>query len=101
MSRPGVVGREWFSLNQAFHLKLHEMSGSELLACILQALWRSTGPYFRIFADDERAVARANSEHEMLLSALRKGNRRDARRVLRNHLKTGLNGIRPALDTQE
>lgn len=101
MSKPGAVGREWFSLNQAFHLKLHEMCGSERLTRVLQTLWCNTGPYFRIFADDERAVARANNEHELLLSALRKGDRREARSVLRMHLQTGLGAISAALAAEE
>ena len=101
MSRPGVVGREWFGLNQAFHVKLHKMSGSERLTRILQTLWGNTGQYFRIFSDDEQAVARANREHELLVGALHKGDRAEARRVLKAHLKTGIDAINAALDTEE
>ena len=50
MSKPQVIGAEWFNLNRAFHMKLHEMSGSARLFQILQGLWNSTGPYLSLFS---------------------------------------------------
>jgi DNA-binding GntR family transcriptional regulator len=90
MSRPQINGREWFNLNRAFHMKLHEMSGSGRLFQILQNLWNSTGPYLRLFSDQQGAVLRANAEHAQILEALRKNNPRQAKKTLRNHLRNGL-----------
>ena len=98
MSRPHVIGKEWFNLNQAFHMKLHEMSGSPRLFQILQGLWNSTGPYLRIFSDHRNAIKRANEEHSLILQALRKGDRNLAKKVLEKHLKNGMKIIEVSLE---
>ena len=98
MSKPHVIGKEWFNLNRAFHMKLHEMSGSPRLFQILQSLWNSTGPYLRIYSDNREAVARGNQEHASILRALRKGDRTRAKKVLGNHLKNGMKVIEVSLE---
>ena len=100
MSKPDVTGVEWFNLNRAFHMKLHEMSGSLRLFQILQGLWNSTGPYLRIYSEDKRTVIKGNQEHELILKALRKGDRSGAKRVLREHLRNGLKAIEPNIASQ-
>ena len=100
MSKPDVTGVEWFNLNRAFHMKLHEMSGSLRLYQILQGLWNSTGPYLRIYSEDKRTVIKGNQEHELILKALRKGDRSGAKRVLRKHLRNGLKAIEPNIESQ-
>jgi len=98
MSKSDVIGVEWFNLNRAFHMKLHEMSGSLRLYQILQGLWNSTGPYLHIYSEDKRAVIKGNQEHELILKALRKGDRSGAKRVLRKHLRNGLKAIEPNIE---
>jgi DNA-binding GntR family transcriptional regulator len=100
MSRNGVVGTEWFNLNRAFHMKLHEMSGSARLFQILQGLWNSTGPYLRLFSGREEAVHRANEEHAMILEAIRHNDPSQAKKILRSHLKNGLKTIEAALEEE-
>ena len=100
MSKPDVTGMEWFNLNRAFHMKLHEMSGSLRLYQILQGLWNSTGPYLRIYSEDKRNVIKGNQEHELILKALREGDRSGATRVLRKHLRNGLKAIEPNIESQ-
>jgi DNA-binding GntR family transcriptional regulator len=100
MSKPDVTGVEWFNLNRAFHMKLHEMSGSLRLFQILQGLWNSTGPYLRIYSEDKRTVIKGNQEHELILKALRKGDRSGAKRVLGKHLRNGLKAIEPNIASQ-
>jgi DNA-binding GntR family transcriptional regulator len=100
MSKPDLIGVEWFNLNRAFHMKLHEMSGSLRLYQILQGLWNSTGPYLRIYSEDKRAVIKGNQEHKLILKALRNGDRTGAKRVLRKHLRNGLKAIEPHIESQ-
>jgi DNA-binding GntR family transcriptional regulator len=100
MSRPGVIGAEWFNLNRAFHMKLHEMSGSVRLFQILQGLWNSTGPYLRLFSDREEAVNHANEEHAVILESIRHKNPALAKKVLKSHLKNGLKIIEEALEEE-
>ena len=100
MSKPQVGGAEWFNLNRAFHMKLHEMSGSARLFQILQGLWNSTGPYLRLFSDREEAVHRANKEHAMILEAMRHNDPIQAKKILRSHLKNGLKTIEAALEEE-
>jgi DNA-binding GntR family transcriptional regulator len=98
MSKPQVVGAQWFNLNRAFHMKLHEMSGSARLFQILQGLWNSTGPYLSLFSNREEAVHRANKEHAMILEAIHHHNPVQAKKILRSHLKNGLKTIEEALE---
>ena len=100
MSRNGVAGTEWFNLNRAFHMKLHEMSGSARLFQILQGLWNSTGPYLRLFSDSERAVAHANKEHALILESIRRNAPTLAKKALRSHLKNGLKTIEEVLEEE-
>ena len=98
MSKPQVIGAEWFNLNRAFHMKLHEMSGSARLFQILQGLWNSTGPYLSLFSNREEAVHRANKEHAMILEAIHHNDPVQAKKILRSHLKNGLKTIEAALE---
>ena len=100
MSKPDISGVEWFNLNRTFHMKLHEMSGSLRLYNILQGLWNSTGPYLRIYSEDKRNVIKGNQEHELILKALRKGDRSVAKRVLREHFRNGLKAIKSNIESQ-
>ena len=100
MSKPDITGVEWFNLNRAFHMKLHEMSGSLRLYQILQGLWNSTGPYLRIYSEDKKNVIKGNHEHELILEGLRKGDRSSAKRVLRKHLRNGLKAIELNMKSQ-
>lgn len=100
MSRPGVLGAEWFNLNRAFHMKLHEMAGSPRLFQILQGLWNSTGPYLRLFSDSEEAVDHANREHALILECIRNRDPAQAKKVLRSHLRNGLKIIEEALEEE-
>lgn len=100
MSRPGVIGAEWFNLNRAFHMKLHEMSGSVRLFQILQGLWNSTGPYLRLFSDSEKAVSHANREHARILESIRNQDPTQAKKALRSHLKNELETIEDALEEE-
>jgi DNA-binding GntR family transcriptional regulator len=81
-------------------MKLHEMSGSLRLYNILQGLWNSTGPYLRIYSEDKRNVIKGNQEHELILKALRKGDRSVAKRVLRKHFRNGLKAIKSNIESQ-
>lgn len=98
MTKPHLIGKEWFNLNRAFHMKLHEMSGSPRLFQILQGLWNSTGPYLRIFSDNKKAVARANQEHALILQTLRRGDRNRAKEILEKHLRNGLKIMEASLE---
>ncbi len=100
MVRNGVRGAEWFNLNRAFHMKLHEMSGSARLFQILQGLWNSTGPYLRLFSDSERAVDHANKEHALILESIRHNDPTLAKKSLKSHLKNGLKTIEEALEEE-
>ena len=93
MSKKNINGAKWFNLNRVFHMCLYEMSGSPRLCKILQGLWNSTGPYLRIFSESKKAVTRANREHALILEALRSGDRANAKKVLRKHLRNGLRVI--------
>ncbi len=100
MCNPQLSAAKWFDLNRAFHMKLHEMSGSPRLFQILQGLWNSTGPYLRIFSGSDRAVTRANKEHEGILKALGTGDRPKAKKHLRSHLRNGLQEVRLLLEEE-
>ncbi len=100
MCRPRVSAAQWFDLNRAFHMQLHEMAGSPRLFHILQGLWNSTGPYLRIFSGNPKAVTRANREHASILEALRSRDRKKAKRHLRSHLRNGLISIRAVLEAE-
>jgi DNA-binding GntR family transcriptional regulator len=100
MDKPGVIGGEWFNLNRAFHMKLHEMSGSVRLFQILQGLWNSTGPYLRLFSDSAKAVSQANREHAEILDCLRRNDPAQAKKILRSHLRNGLKTIDAALERE-
>ena len=101
MSKPRISGTEWFKLNRAFHMKLHEQAGSPRLFQILQGLWNSTGPYLRLFSDNEKAVARANEEHAGILEAIRNHNISETKKILRTHLRNGLKTIEKILKEED
>jgi len=101
MTKPGVIGTEWFNLNRNFHMLLHEMSGSARLFQILRGLWDSTGPYLRIFSEDKDAVSRANQEHTAILEALRENDKKLAKKTIRSHLRNGLKAVKPYMDESE
>jgi DNA-binding GntR family transcriptional regulator len=100
MDKQGVIGGEWFNLNRAFHMKLHELSGSARLFQILQGLWNSTGPYLRLFSDSPKAVSHANREHAQILDCIRRNDPVQAKKVLRSHLRNGLKTIETALESE-
>lgn len=100
MDKPGVIGGEWFNLNRAFHMKLHEMSGSARLFQILQGLWNSIGPYLRLFSDNAKAVSQANGEHAQILDCIRRNDPLLAKKVLKSHLRYGLKTIEAALGAE-
>ncbi len=101
MCKARITGSKWFDLNRAFHMKLHEMSGSPRLFQILQGLWNSTGPYLRIFSASKSAIERANREHQSMLQAFRSDDRRAAKRHLRSHLRNGLKAVQRILTEEE
>jgi DNA-binding GntR family transcriptional regulator len=100
MCRPRISAAQWFDLNRAFHMQLHDMSGSPRLSQILQGLWNSTGPYLRIFSGNPKAVTRANQEHAGILEALRSRDPKKAKLHLRSHLRNGLKSVRVILEAE-
>lgn len=97
MSSNGVTGAEWFSLNRAFHMKLHEMASSERLYHILQGLWNSMGPYLRIFSENPKAVKQANKEHAQIIQSIIKRDATLGKKALRRHLENGRKAIEKQL----
>jgi DNA-binding GntR family transcriptional regulator len=69
--------------NQAFHLRLYELSGSSVLPPIIERLWLQVGPYLRRSAEgfDGRA-GRGVVFHAALLRALRRRDAPAARRAI-------------------
>lgn len=93
MIDPATTGEEWIDLNWLFHTRIHEVAGSPRLTKTLRGLRTCIKPYFYLSLADKDRIMQANKEHEWLLEAIQKGDRKKARRVLHQHLLNGQKAI--------
>jgi DNA-binding GntR family transcriptional regulator len=93
MVDPTTTGEDWIDLNWLFHTKIHELAGSPRLKKTLSGLRTCIKPYFYLSLEDKGRIIQANKEHQGLLEAIQKGDRKKAKRVLHQHLLNGQKAI--------
>lgn len=72
--------------DRAFHRRIHELSGNELLAQLLESIWHlARGKREQIMAQHD-LLARTLDGHERIIEAIASGDPGAARRAMRDHV---------------
>ncbi|GHC72273.1 GntR family transcriptional regulator [Limoniibacter endophyticus] len=89
--------------NQEFHFAVYEMSGSKVLHQLILMLWLRFGPYMRLLSDHvEREIQNGKTDdferiHRQIITALREGDAKRARAMMREDIQTTRDLIRTLL----
>lgn len=76
----------FIELNDRFHARMYELSGSRRLCAIIGNLRMATSAYVHMFIHATRRSGRADEEHREILEALRTRDVNRARRAVRRHI---------------
>lgn len=80
--------RRWLKLNDEFHLRLYERADRPRLSALIEGLRDSSTPYIHMYVAGRPASARANDEHQLILDACIRGDRKAAEAAIREHLRS-------------
>jgi DNA-binding GntR family transcriptional regulator len=80
--------RRWMKLNDEFHLRLYEPANRPRLSALIENLRDASTPYIHMFVAGRPPAARANDEHQQILDASIRGDRKAAQAAIREHLRS-------------
>lgn len=78
----------WVSANGAFHRQLLLISGRRLSVDLIERLTSQIERYLRLRRAGPERQSEANIEHRAIIDAIRAGDARKARSLMRNHIRT-------------
>ena len=84
-------------INQAFHFRIYEASGSTVMIPIIESLWLQSGPYIRAaaIAFDPRDAVSTSHFHGRIVAALKAGDVARARAALADDIGRAFALLRP------
>ena len=80
--------RRWMTLNDEFHLRLYERADRPRLSGMIENLRDASTPYIHMYVAGRPPAARANEEHQRILDACIRGDRKAAETAIREHLRS-------------
>lgn len=80
--------RRWMKLNDEFHLRLYERAERPRLIGLIENLRDASAPYIHMYVAGRPPAARANEEHQHILDACIRGDRKAAQAAIRVHLRS-------------
>lgn len=80
--------RRWLKLNNEFHLRLYERADRPRLTALIENLRDASTPYIHMYVAGRPPAARANEEHQTILDACVRGDRKAAEVAIRDHLRS-------------
>ncbi|MEO8422534.1 MAG: GntR family transcriptional regulator [Actinomycetota bacterium] len=80
--------RRWMKLNDEFHLRLYEGADRPRLIGMIENLRDASTPYIHMYVAGRPPAARANEEHQHILDACIRGDRKAAQAAIREHLRS-------------
>jgi DNA-binding GntR family transcriptional regulator len=80
--------RRWMKLNDEFHLRLYEGAHRPRLIGLIENLRDASTPYIHMYVAGRPPAARANEEHQHILDACIRGDRKAAQAAIREHLRS-------------
>jgi DNA-binding GntR family transcriptional regulator len=83
--------------NHAFHFRLYERAGAEVLLSLAASLWLQTGPFMRVVFDRVGAAGIGVDHHVEAVQALKAGDGEAARRAVAADISVGMNAMAAAL----
>jgi DNA-binding GntR family transcriptional regulator len=100
MSKDGVGGIKWASLNRRFHMIIYGAENSQVLREALDWLWNNVSPYLSIYAQSS-ALHDANTAHREIIEAIAERDLAKGKEVLKRHLESGLTVVIPYFQQTE
>lgn len=79
--------RRWLQMNDEFHLRLYEIAERPHLSSLIASLRDASNPYIYMFVASAKPPEGANDEHQEILDACLRGDRKAAQRAIRDHLR--------------
>lgn len=79
-------GPEWHIMHERFHQELYALSGMPRLCQMVASLRGQMRPYAKLYQDDTVQRRIVQSEHYAVLKALRKHDRDEIGRIIREHI---------------
>lgn len=89
---------EWVGLNAAFHREIYSIVPNAQLLALIDMMRNRADLYVRILAREEERVRHADDSHEQMLAALRRRDPDAMEALVRAHLRSTINTVRPLLD---
>lgn len=94
--RTGDVDR-YMAANHAFHFRLYERSGAEVLLSLAGSLWLQIGPFMRVVFGRIGTLGLTADHHAEALTALRAGDAEGVRRAIAADLAEGMEAMSAAV----
>lgn len=83
--------------NHAFHFRLYERAGAEVLLSLAASLWLQTGPFMRVVFDRVGAAGIVVDYHAEAVQALTAGDAEAARRAVAADISVGMDAMATAM----
>lgn len=80
--------RRWLKLNDQFHLRLYERADRPRLTGLIESVRDASTPYIYMFVAGRPPSARADDEHQRILDACTRGDRKAAETAIKDHLRS-------------
>lgn len=98
--RTGDVDR-YMAANHAFHFRLYERSGAEVLLSLAGSLWLQIGPFMRVVFGRIGTLGLTADHHAEALAALKAGDVEGVRRAIAADLAEGMEAMSAAVQDGE
>jgi DNA-binding GntR family transcriptional regulator len=92
---------EWAELNAAFHREIYSVVPNTQLLALIDMVRNRAELYVRILAREEGRVRHADDSHEQMLAALRRCDPDAMEALVRAHLRSTIDAVKPLLDAEE
>jgi DNA-binding GntR family transcriptional regulator len=92
--------QNYLAQNQEYHFLIYAASGSSILMRLIEGLWLQTGPlmtYFRMERAEQTQDEDALGLHHAVAEALRGGDAAQARRLVEDDVREGMDYLREVL----
>lgn len=84
---------EWIGLNNRFHLLIYEAAEMPRLLSMIDSLRDAAAPYFNMALDTKPRSRKVDAEHQEILAACKRRDVERARRAVRAHLESTIEGL--------
>ena len=92
---------QYMAANHAFHFKLYEAAGADVLLSIAGGLWLQIGPFMRVVFGRLGKAGLGADWHAEALAGLKAGNAEKVRNAMAADILQGMDGMREAVLSDE